>query len=68
MTQPDIEAAAAELIQRTAVDRGLPRTVTDPVTLARLAVLFAPSDPPAQARSRRRRAAATPAAVPCATT
>lgn len=49
-----IQAAAAELIARTAVARGLPRTVADPLALERLAGLVAPPALPKPIRSRRR--------------
>ena len=35
-------SAAEELVERTAVTRGLPRAVTDPTVLARVAALVAP--------------------------
>lgn len=51
----DQQRAAADLIHRTRVNRGLPATVEDPSALARVAVLIAPeTTTPASGSSRER--------------
>lgn len=43
-TPPDVRIAAARLIERTCVSRGLPSTVSDPAALARLAAFLFPRE------------------------
>ena len=42
MTPADVRDAAARLVARTCVMRGLPATITDPAALARMAAFLVP--------------------------
>jgi hypothetical protein len=53
MTSLELRSAAAELIERTAVRRGLSREVSEPLAIARLASLFSTAgDSRARGRAR----------------
>jgi hypothetical protein len=64
VTPEELRILAQAVVERTTTSRGLPRQIEDPVVLARLAGLLAPSLETRKVRRRRPRAAKQPGTGP----